>query len=101
MFGLRYISGVATLILDDDKCNGCRMCIEVCPHEVFEFADKRARIADRDACMECGACQMNCPEGAVTVAAGVGCAAAVIAGALRGSKPTCDCSCDSSVQQPR
>jgi NAD-dependent dihydropyrimidine dehydrogenase PreA subunit len=97
MFGLRYISGVATLLLDDHKCNGCRMCVEVCPHAVFEIADKGARIADRDSCMECGACQLNCPEGAVTVDAGVGCAAAVIAGAIRGSEPTCDCSCDSSV----
>ena len=94
MMGLRYISGVATLILDGDKCNGCRMCVEVCPHAVFEIADKRASVVDRDACMECGACQMNCPEGAVTVDAGVGCAAAVIAGALRGSEPTCECSCD-------
>ena len=96
MFGLHYIKGVASLELDDGKCNGCRMCVEVCPHAVFEITGKRARIADRDACMECGACQMNCPEGAVTVAAGVGCAAAVIVGAIRGSEPACDCSCGTS-----
>jgi NAD-dependent dihydropyrimidine dehydrogenase PreA subunit len=92
MLDLRYISGVATLVFDGDKCNGCRMCVEVCPHAVFEIVDKRAKIIDRDACMECGACQMNCPEGAVMVDAGVGCAAAVIAGAVRGTEPTCDCS---------
>jgi hypothetical protein len=44
--------------------------------------------------MECGACAMNCAPGAITVRAGVGCAAAVITGALRGTEPTCDCGCD-------
>ncbi|MBW8010315.1 MAG: hypothetical protein FVQ83_03600 [Chloroflexi bacterium] len=33
--------------------------------------------------MECGACQMNCPFGAIQVDSGVGCAQAIIAAALR------------------
>jgi len=48
-------------------------------------------MADRDACMECGACARNCPTGALSVKAGVGCAAAIIVGALRGTEPTCGC----------
>lgn len=92
--GLRYLPGVVTLELDVDRCNGCRTCIDVCPHAVFELRDKRARLVDRDACMECGACALNCPEGAITVEAGVGCAAAVITGAVRGTEPTCCCGDD-------
>jgi NAD-dependent dihydropyrimidine dehydrogenase PreA subunit len=95
MFGLRYLRGVATLRLDEGKCNGCRMCVIVCPHAVFEIAEKRARIVDRDACMECGGCQINCPEEALAVDAGVGCATAIIVGSVRGTEPTCDCSSDS------
>jgi NAD-dependent dihydropyrimidine dehydrogenase PreA subunit len=95
MFGLHYIHGVATLRLDEEKCNGCRMCVEVCPHAVFAITDKRATIVDRDGCMECGACEMNCPEGALSVESGVGCATAIIVGAVRGTEPTCDCSSDS------
>jgi len=34
--------------------------------------------------MECGACQINCPSGAIAVDSGVGCAAAMIMAALRG-----------------
>jgi ferredoxin len=45
--------------------------------------------SDHDACMECGACAMNCPTGAISVEAGVGCAAAVIMSALRGDKQVC------------
>jgi NAD-dependent dihydropyrimidine dehydrogenase PreA subunit len=49
-----------------------------------------AEIVDRDGCMECGACALNCPEGALSVRSGVGCAYALLKGKLRGSEPTCD-----------
>jgi ferredoxin len=52
--------------------------------------EKIAEIVDRDACMECGACAMNCPEDALTVRAGVGCAYAILVGSLKGGQPTCD-----------
>jgi hypothetical protein len=41
--------------------------------------------------MECGACARNCPTEAVTVQAGVGCAAAVINTALGRSSSSCCC----------
>jgi NAD-dependent dihydropyrimidine dehydrogenase PreA subunit len=88
---LRYLPGVATLQLDVDKCNGCRVCEEVCPHGVFVVEDRKARIVDLDACIECGACALNCQPGALTVHAGVGCASAIIQGWLTGSEPSCDC----------
>lgn len=92
MFELRYLPNVVTLKLDADKCIGCGMCVEVCPHAVFEMNQKKALIADRDACMECGACARNCIANALTVRAGVGCAAAVITGSVGGGAPSCGCS---------
>ena len=68
------------------------MCILVCPHEVFQVANKKAFIINRDRCMECGACARNCPEGAISVKTGVGCAAGILNGILRNTEPTCDCS---------
>jgi len=88
---LKYLKDVTTLSLSPENCSGCRKCAEVCPHGVFDFADKRARIAQRDLCMECGACALNCPENVIEVNAGVGCAAAIIMGWFTGKEPTCGC----------
>ena len=89
---LRYIEDTITLKLDVEKCNGCRMCMRVCPHGVFAMNGKRASLHDKGACMECGACAMNCPEEAISVESGVGCATGVIYGYIKGTEPTCDCS---------
>ncbi|PIS29037.1 ferredoxin [Candidatus Saganbacteria bacterium CG08_land_8_20_14_0_20_45_16] len=89
---MKYLKDVVTLKLDKDKCLGCSMCVNVCPHAVFEMRNKKAEIIDRDSCMECGACAKNCPTQAITVKSGVGCAAGIINGILKGTEPTCDCS---------
>ncbi|MFH0895588.1 MAG: mercury methylation ferredoxin HgcB [Bacteroidota bacterium] len=91
MSGFVYIKNVVTLQLNREKCNGCMMCVTVCPHAVFELKDKKAFISQKDLCMECGACAKNCPEDAIEVKSGVGCAAGIINGILRGTEPSCDC----------
>lgn len=85
----QYLKNVVTLELDSGKCTGCGMCLEVCPHQLLRMESGKAYIANRDGCMECGACARNCPAGAITVRAGVGCAAAIVAGKLRGKAPCC------------
>jgi len=89
---LIYLKDVVTLALNEEKCAGCGTCVVVCPHMVFSLNDGKVAIVDRDACMECGACEKNCPENAITVRSGVGCAAGIINGLLRGTEPSCDCS---------
>jgi NAD-dependent dihydropyrimidine dehydrogenase PreA subunit len=92
MQGLRYLEEAVTLGFDAEKCTGCQVCTVVCPHGVFAMgADKRAYIADRGACMECGACALNCAWGAISVKPGVGCAEAIIHSWIYGGEPTCGC----------
>lgn len=88
----KYLKNVVTLKLDSEKCKGCGMCANVCPHGVFVINSEKALITDRDACMECGACEKNCPFAAIEVKSGVGCATAVMNGLLTGSEPGCGCS---------
>lgn len=68
----KYLRNVTTLKLFKDKCIGCKMCVEVCPHGVFEIKSGKAEIIDKDACIECGACVNNCPTKALKVNPGVG-----------------------------
>ena len=89
---MKYLANVTTLQYASDKCTGCGRCVEVCPQGVFVMRDKRAAITDRDLCMECGACAMNCEFGAISVNSGVGCATAIINSMLTGGEPTCGCS---------
>lgn len=78
MKGFRYLENVATLKLRQEECIGCHKCQEVCPHQVFRITERKAHIVDLDACLECGACATNCPVGAISVDAGVGCAIGLI-----------------------
>jgi len=81
-----------TLIYNPKLCNGCAMCVAVCPHAVFEMDDRLAQLVRPEACMECGACQVNCVTNAIAVESGVGCASAMIRAALTGKKDvSCDC----------
>ena len=86
---MKYVKNVATLKHDSNKCTGCGLCLNVCPHGVFEPYQGKVRDTYRDLCMECGACQKNCPFGAIDVQQGVGCAAAILIGMLTGSEPSC------------
>lgn len=86
-----YLKNVVTLELDREKCTGCGVCTQVCPHEVLAMQDKKAAIVDRDRCMECGACTKNCAFSALTVDSGVGCAIAILNSIIRGGEPNCDC----------
>lgn len=87
-----YLQDVVTLELDKSKCNNCGMCLKVCPHAVFSISDGKVYIDSRDYCMECGACAKNCSQNAIYVKSGVGCAAAIISGAVSGTEPSCGCS---------
>jgi NAD-dependent dihydropyrimidine dehydrogenase PreA subunit len=76
-----------------DRCINCRRCTQVCPHAVFAEGPERVELARPAACMECGACALNCPVQAIDVQSGVGCAWAMISAALRGKDMDTECSC--------
>jgi NAD-dependent dihydropyrimidine dehydrogenase PreA subunit len=88
---MKYLRNVASLRFITEKCTNCAICVDVCPHGVFVARNKKIGVIDKDLCMECGACALNCKFGAIIVNAGVGCTSAIINGMITGSPPSCDC----------
>ena len=62
---------------DENMCNGCSQCANVCPYGAITYADKEFRMPDRTTkirrvasvnpavCQGCGACTVTCPSGAM------------------------------------
>jgi NAD-dependent dihydropyrimidine dehydrogenase PreA subunit len=90
---MQYLLNGHSLNLISELCNGCGRCEEVCPHNVFSVVRRKAEIVNRNSCMECGACRMNCATNAISVMSGVGCAQAVINSMWRreGARAACEC----------
>ena len=88
----KYLRNVVSLELNTNLCNGCGLCIKVCPHAVFSLKNGKAQIDHRDSCMECGACALNCEQKAILVASGngCGCATGIIEGFFTGDS---ECAC--------
>lgn len=66
------------VIVRDDECKGCAVCVSVCPHECLSIpGDLNAngyayvRFSGEQRCTACGLCFLSCPEpGALAVLAG-------------------------------
>ncbi len=51
----------------NDDCNGCGMCVQMCPKNVFKLDSGKAYRANVKECTLCLRCTNFCPQGAVTV----------------------------------
>lgn len=54
------------ITIDEDKCNGCGLCIPNCPEGAIQMIDGKARLISDLFCDGLGACLGHCPEGAIT-----------------------------------
>lgn len=53
------------VVVDSEKCNGCKGCVDACPSEGIAVPDSVA-VVNADNCIDCGACVDACPSGAIT-----------------------------------
>ena len=53
--------------IDEEKCNGCGLCIPNCPEGALQIIDGKARLISDICCDGLGACLGHCPEGAITI----------------------------------
>lgn len=53
--------------IDEEKCNGCGLCVPGCPEGALQVIDGKVRLVSDLLCDGLGACVGECPEGALKV----------------------------------
>lgn len=51
--------------IDEEKCNGCGLCVSGCHEGALQIIDDKARLISELFCDGLGACIGECPEGAI------------------------------------
>ncbi len=54
------------IIIDNEKCIGCGLCVSDCPNVHLYLENKKAKAAETG-CIECGHCFAICPMNAVKI----------------------------------
>lgn len=52
--------------IDEEKCNGCGICVEACHEGALAMIDGKAKLIRDDYCDGLGDCLPGCPTGAIT-----------------------------------
>jgi Pyruvate/2-oxoacid:ferredoxin oxidoreductase delta subunit len=55
------------ILIDEEKCDGCGLCIPSCPEGALAIVDGKAKLVSESYCDGMGACIGECPLGAMTV----------------------------------
>jgi len=53
--------------IDEEKCNGCGLCISACHEGALQLVDGKARLISDSYCDGLGDCLPECPTGAITL----------------------------------
>lgn len=54
-----------SLTVNKDWCKGCNICVAFCPKNVLELKDGKVNIKDLESCIQCGQCELRCPDYAI------------------------------------
>lgn len=54
------------VVINREWCKGCGICVAFCPKKVLIFDEEgKARWAHPDECINCGLCELRCPDLAI------------------------------------
>ena len=63
------------VIVNEDRCKGCGLCVRACPKKIVALSRTRlnakgyypAEITDTESCIGCASCARTCPDIAITI----------------------------------
>lgn len=55
------------VFIDEEKCNGCGLCIPNCAEGAIKLINGKAKLVDDRFCDGLGACLGHCPQDAITI----------------------------------
>ncbi len=55
------------VIIDEEKCDGCALCVPACHEGAIQIIDGKARLVDDRFCDGLGACLGHCPQDAIRI----------------------------------
>ena len=66
---------MARIIVNENVCKGCEMCVNACPRKIIALSKDRinnkgyhpAELTDESLCTGCCSCAIMCPDVAITV----------------------------------
>ena len=53
--------------IDEEKCNGCGLCVNACAEGAIKLIDGKVRLVSEIYCDGLGACLGHCPQDAITI----------------------------------
>ena len=60
--------GIRTIVkIDEDKCDGCGLCVPGCAEGALQIIDGKAKLVRDVYCDGLGDCLGECPQGAITL----------------------------------
>ncbi len=65
---------MAIVIIDQDRCKGCGLCVAFCPKDNLQIGDqlntaglKPAVVKSQENCTGCKICALMCPEACIEI----------------------------------